>query len=304
MRCPKCQYISFGSVDRCRNCGYEFSLAADAQPLDLPIHDGEQPLGPLSDLPLSERQIAAPVAPSGPPRSEPVPRPSTASRLDLPLFAEKAVNADSPLVVPRSVPEPPLSVRRPAPSIARTRLYSIAREGASAEDRLDPSNGMAAFGSEADHVARPAVELVTAGGGVRLLAGVVDMVILGLIDAGVVYSTLRALGLPVSEIRALPPVPLAAFLLLLNGSYFVTFTAAGGQTIGKMMTGIKVVTASSTTAEGAGGRVSFDAAFRRAAAYLASLLPAGLGLLPILFDPLGRGLHDRFADTRVVTSPH
>ncbi len=303
MRCPKCHYISFGSVDRCRNCGYEFSLAADALPLDLPIHDGEQPLGPLSDLPLSERQTSAPV-PTGPSRSEPVPRPSTASRLDLPLFSEKAVNADGPLVVPRSVPEPPLSVRRPAPSIVRTRLYSMAREGESSEDRSDPSDDMAAFGSEADRAARRDAEPITAGGAARLLAGVVDMLILGLIDAGVVYSTLRVLGLPVSEIRALPPVPLAAFLLLLNGSYFVTFTAAGGQTIGKMMTGIKVVRASTTTAEGAGGRVTFDAAFRRAAAYLALLLPAGLGLLPILFDPHGRGLHDRFADTRVVTSPH
>ena len=30
MRCPKCQYISFDSSERCRNCGYEFSLTADA----------------------------------------------------------------------------------------------------------------------------------------------------------------------------------------------------------------------------------------------------------------------------------
>ena len=30
MKCPKCQYISFDSGDRCRNCGYEFSLAAEA----------------------------------------------------------------------------------------------------------------------------------------------------------------------------------------------------------------------------------------------------------------------------------
>ena len=27
MRCPKCQYISFDSGERCRNCGYEFSLS-------------------------------------------------------------------------------------------------------------------------------------------------------------------------------------------------------------------------------------------------------------------------------------
>ena len=32
MRCPKCQYISFESGDRCRNCGYEFSLSVDNEP--------------------------------------------------------------------------------------------------------------------------------------------------------------------------------------------------------------------------------------------------------------------------------
>ena len=29
MRCPKCHYISFGSTDRCRNCGYECRLAVE-----------------------------------------------------------------------------------------------------------------------------------------------------------------------------------------------------------------------------------------------------------------------------------
>ena len=31
MRCPKCHYISFGSADRCRNCGYEFLLAVESR---------------------------------------------------------------------------------------------------------------------------------------------------------------------------------------------------------------------------------------------------------------------------------
>ena len=30
MRCPKCQYITFDSDDRCRNCGYEFSLSVES----------------------------------------------------------------------------------------------------------------------------------------------------------------------------------------------------------------------------------------------------------------------------------
>ncbi len=51
MRCPKCHYISFGSADRCRNCGYEFSLAVeDAPPLDLPIETDAEAVGPLADF--------------------------------------------------------------------------------------------------------------------------------------------------------------------------------------------------------------------------------------------------------------
>ena len=27
MKCPKCGYLGFEHVDRCRNCGYDFALA-------------------------------------------------------------------------------------------------------------------------------------------------------------------------------------------------------------------------------------------------------------------------------------
>ena len=137
----------------------------------------------------------------------------------------------------------------------------------------------------------------------RLFAGLTDLAILGSIDAGVVYLTLRLLELRFQDFRALPPAPLLAFLLLLNGGYLAIFTTAGGQTIGKMIAGIKVVAAS----EGPGHhthRVTLGAAVLRAAAYLVSLLPAGLGFLPILFSADRRALHDRLAETRVVLVSH
>ena len=86
--------------------------------------------------------------------------------------------------------------------------------------------------------------------------------------------------------------------LLLNGGYLATFTAAGGQTIGKMATGIRVVPADPDA--GATDRVPLGQAIVRAAGYLVSVLPAGLGFLPALFGPERRALHDRLADTRVV----
>ena len=75
----------------------------------------------------------------------------------------------------------------------------------------------------------------------RGLAGLVDLLVLGTIDAAILYFTLRVVDLPLADIWSLPAVPFGVFLLLLNGGYLAIFTAAGGQTIGKMLAGIKVV---------------------------------------------------------------
>src|SRR5438105_3125616 len=97
MKCPKCQYFSFDSGDRCRNCGYDFSLALDLPPADLPIQDGTEPLGPLADFSLSE----TPDTPS------------------LPLFTTPDGDPDAPLVTPGATPRAPLAVRRTSPVAAR-----------------------------------------------------------------------------------------------------------------------------------------------------------------------------------------
>ncbi|PYR71610.1 MAG: hypothetical protein DMF86_25540 [Acidobacteria bacterium] len=44
----------------------------------------------------------------------------------------------------------------------------------------------------------------------------------------------------------------------------------------------------------------FGQAVVRAAAYLVSAIPAGLGFVPAFFGRERRALHDRLADTRVV----
>ena len=137
----------------------------------------------------------------------------------------------------------------------------------------------------------------------RILAGLIDLLVLGAIDAGVLYSTLRLLSLPLAGIVSLPPVPLGVFLLLLNGGYLTIFTTAGGQTMGKMIAGIRVVADPPTAgirADYLEGGVTMGASVLRASAYLASLLPMGLGFAAILFDSDGRALHDRLAETRVV----
>ena len=132
----------------------------------------------------------------------------------------------------------------------------------------------------------------------RIAAGIIDVGILGSIGAAVVLLTLRIAELTPAEWHILPVAPMLAFLLLLCGGYFILFTAAGGQTIGKMTAGIRVVNA----AEEAPARVSFGTAFIRTVCCLGSVLALGAGFLPALFSADRRTFHDRVADTRVVAA--
>ena len=39
MKCPKCGYLGFEHVDRCRNCGYEFALTTTSTDANLRLRD-------------------------------------------------------------------------------------------------------------------------------------------------------------------------------------------------------------------------------------------------------------------------
>ena len=290
MRCPKCQYIAFDSGERCRNCGYEFSFSPDADPFDLPIQTGDEPEGPLS------------VPDTVPPR------PITQS-FDLPLFKDRGGAADDrPLVSVPAVPRQPLSVRKPAPVAPRP-----SRRDSGEEPRLDLALPDLEDSEEDDddeifdepteetRYARPLPEPVahtqTASAGARLLAALIDLVLLAGIDLAVLHFTLKILRLEYADILAVPAAPFISFLLILNGSYVTGFTAAGGQSIGKMAARIKVVP---SDPHGWTDRVPFGQAVLRAVSYLVSALPVGLGFLPALFGADKRALHDRLAHTRVV----
>ncbi len=296
MRCPKCQYITFDSDDRCRNCGYEFSLSVESEPVDVRI---------ARDEPESVRRgrdafsaLDAPLTPASaasdrPGLSQSARRPLTAA--DLPLFIEQRVADDqAPLVTPPAVPRVPLSVRRAAPVRPRSRGPALD------ELPLGPPEDRAASGAGVEErVDADGVDGVQGAGiAPRAVAGMIDVGILGTIGAVVVLLTLRIAELTPAEWRILPIAPMLAFWLLLCGGYFILFTAAGGQTIGKMTTGIRVVNAG----EDASPRVSFRTALIRTVTCLGSVVAAGGGFLPVLFSADRRAFHDRIADTRVVAA--
>ena len=279
MKCPKCQYFSFDSGDRCRNCGYDFSLAQDLPPADLPIQDGTEPLGPFSDFSLNDTP-------------------------NLPLFTSAGGDPDAPLVTPGATPRAPLAVRRTAPVAPRPKpRRETGRIDRDPEPRLALDTADLAIVPEVAPAAvadTPVADTraAVAPAGARLLGAAIDFVLVGGIDLVVVYFTLKICDLTFAQVLTLPMAPLLSFLVLLNGGYLSTFVAANGQTIGKMAAGTRVIPAD--PAAPPTERVTFGQAVVRAAGYLVSALPAGLGFLPAFFGEERRALHDRLADTRVV----
>ena len=88
-------------------------------------------------------------------------------------------------------------------------------------------------------------------------------------------------------------MPTLAFLLVMGLGYLLLFTAAGGQTLGKMVCGIRVVNGDDSTLLPLG-----QAVYREVVA-LPSVLALGLGFLPALVGD-ERALHDRLAHTKVI----
>jgi len=88
----------------------------------------------------------------------------------------------------------------------------------------------------------------------------------------------------------------AFFTLLFTLAYSVVLHALAGQTMGKLLAGIRVVTVG-------GDRVPAGTALLRYLAYYVSLAPLGLGFLMAALRSDRRALHDLLAGTRVERLP-
>jgi uncharacterized RDD family membrane protein YckC len=287
VKCPKCGYLGFEEVDRCRNCGYEFSLAKSTELPELPLNQrGTEEGLVLDDFSFLKASSTLDSA-------------STSS--DLPLF--EAPVDDTPLITRASPPRSPLAVRRATPEAPRLRQEPRAqsfdlgfepesaaparpatRATPSGRRRVDPRGPRGEPGTPVQR---------DAGLIARFLAAAADVIVLVIVDVLVVYFTMQICGLSVLELSILPKAPMLAFLMVQNGGYFVAFTASG-QTLGKMAAGIRVVTADEAEP------LSVGRAGLRTLMWALLALPAGLGFLSAVFRADRRGFHDRFAGTRVV----
>lgn len=331
MKCPKCSYLGFETGDRCKNCGYDFSLMVDpAEPrdFDLALRSAEDPLpAPVQWDDTFDGEWISPPSPGTPDPRPPAPMltpmlktpmlrtpvPSAAragptDRKMAPFTPAFDMGDDEPLIRVPATPRPPLAVRR-TPETPRLRAVPKPSRAISAAPVLEfeeerPAAPIAE--SMAEVRARTAARLApplpqaahaeVCGAGPRLAAVALDHVLLSAIDLTVIFLTLRLAGLAMADWAALPPVPLVAFLLLIKLAYFCACTAVGGQTIGKMAARIRVVTMEDTPVDGV-------RAVKRALAGAVSAALFGLGYLPALIGPDRRALHDRVTRTRVIALP-
>jgi uncharacterized RDD family membrane protein YckC len=119
-----------------------------------------------------------------------------------------------------------------------------------------------------------------AGFGVRLVAAVIDGVILG------IASSLLSKAMPFMKRPILGSLPGALYSILLWVNW-------KGQTIGKRAMGIKVVQEN-------GKALEYKEAIIRYLCYFVSAIPLCLGFFWVLADDKKQGWHDKIAKTLVV----
>ncbi len=260
--------------------------------------------GEASELPLfrqPEAETAAAPAPVRPvvpaPRSLPVPVPEPAAEptgpTELGLEPEAPAPVDDAELLLRpagGAAEAGLAqfLELPTAEIAPAAPASIdlREDEASAEGMDHWALGEASRGPSAALVDRPAQAAE------RLQAALVDLGVLAALWAGLLYGAGRAARVPLGGLQPAWPW-LVGYMALLGLLYAAYFTGTTGQTLGKMLFGLRVVTRD-------GGVPGYAGALGRAALGALGAALAGVGLAPMLFDPARRAVHDRVFGTRVV----
>jgi uncharacterized RDD family membrane protein YckC len=170
------------------------------------------------------------------------------------------------------------------------------------EQKLPPPDAFSGEIVEAEAAKPPATERIPWGGfWVRSMAMAMDSVILMLLMAIFVVLGFLSLSMGVTGDREIPilrqilivlPITLPLGLALML-SYFTFFHGTWGQTIGKMIFGLRVVR---TT----GHPLTFSRAFARALGYFVSAIPFFLGFFWVALNSDKRSWHDAITDTMVI----
>lgn len=335
MKCPKCEYLGFETGDRCKNCGYEFSLLVAPAPeadYELRITPDDDPSirafddiddpdpwlddrgrslsltqeSSFADDPVIQLDREVDVEPAVS-QLPPVPAPvdpgvrltlADAPEPALPLFRPANHEDDEPLIKAPSAPRPPLQVRRTPDS---PRLREVPRPVSR------PAPGAVLEFSE-DKVERPVraqegAPLVEPGSGT--LSGDSSRAGARLLAAALDLAILLGIdfGIVYFTVRMAglsmgewQLLPLAPLLTFLALLKISYFYAFTA--MGGQTIG-KMAAGTCVIADD-GSAVDAGQAMRRTCAGVLSVGLFGLGFAPALFGDR-RALHDRLAHTRVVS---
>jgi uncharacterized RDD family membrane protein YckC len=149
-----------------------------------------------------------------------------------------------------------------------------------------------------------------AGFASRAVAIIVDVALISLISAVVIAFMSLFFGLPSVQrfidwvnsflsgfaqvfVELTSPRFAAIFFIVTNLLYFIFFFSTTGQTVGKAVMGLRVVTID-------GKRMGFKRSFLRTLCYTISLAPLGLGFIWVLGEDRRRAWHDKIAHTYVL----
>jgi uncharacterized RDD family membrane protein YckC len=127
------------------------------------------------------------------------------------------------------------------------------------------------------------------------VALVIDFVLFGLVQLSLAFIAGRVWGRDIEDATAFH-AGVVLFTLLFTVLYTTLLHAATGQTVGKLVTGIRVAGVDGALLPG-------GAALLRYFAYYASLAPLGAGFVMAGLRADKRALHDLFAGSRVEHLP-
>ena len=129
----------------------------------------------------------------------------------------------------------------------------------------------------------------------RILSGFIDVAFVSLIQLTLFYLTTHAVGREITVLPVFVLVALGFVGTIFMSGYFIFFWSLSGQTLGKLLTGNRIVDSS-----GKQEPLGIRCACLRLFGTLVSVLILGFGFLGLWTDAQRRGWHDRISGTCVV----
>ncbi|WP_264738764.1 RDD family protein [Cytobacillus firmus] len=158
-------------------------------------------------------------------------------------------------------------------------------------DEADPAVNETITQEETSPIQTAADPIRFAGFWMRFWAYLLDLVVVGSVDRILINPIFRALDIPLHESNLFAPISIATAITFY--AYFVLMTKFFGQTLGKMVFGLRVVNLE-------GKKLTWSTILFRE--WIGRFISATIfvGYVIVAFLPKKQGLHDLFAETSVV----